>query len=154
MIAKSSAKGATSLGITAHFAACSGIGAILETRNLTRRVMGKFRGTSSAYRYTEARFWRLWGRAGPANRRPSVCSTDRDEPTGGTVYLDDREFRELPPRELRRRVGMVMQSACMFPGAAADNLRRGPRRRGEELSARGNHHEDGIAGFLIRIIVE
>lgn len=153
MIAKSSAEGATSLGITAHFAACSGIGAILETRNLTRRVMGKFLGTS-AYRYTEARFWRLWGRAGPANRRSSVCSTDWDEPTGGTVYLDGRDFRELPPRELRRRVGMVMQSAYMFPGAVADNLRHGPRQRGEELSGRGNHYEVGIAGFLIRIIVE
>ncbi len=153
MTAKSSAEGATSPGITAHFAACSGLGAILETRNLTRRVMGKFLGTS-AYRYTEARFWRLWGRAGPANRRSSVCSTDWDEPTGGTVYLDGRDFRELPPRELRRRVGMLMQSAYIFPGAVADNRRHGPRQRGEELSARGNHYEVGIAGFLIRIIVE
>jgi UDP-glucose/iron transport system ATP-binding protein len=39
-----------------------------------------------------------------------------DEPTGGTVRLDGRDYRELDPRNLPRRVGMVMQSAFLFPG--------------------------------------
>jgi putative ABC transport system ATP-binding protein len=57
-----------------------------------------------------------------------------DEPTGGTVLLEGRDYRQLAPRELRRRVGMVMQSAYLFPGTVAENLRFGPRQQGEELS--------------------
>lgn len=68
-----------------------------------------------------------------------------DEPSGGTVYLDGRDYRQLPPAELRRRVGMVMQAANLFPGTAADNLRFGPRQRGEEVSG------ETIAGLLERV---
>jgi putative ABC transport system ATP-binding protein len=56
-----------------------------------------------------------------------------DEPTGGAVLIDGRDYRELQPRELRRRVGMVMQSANLFPGTVAANVAFGPRQRGEEL---------------------
>jgi putative ABC transport system ATP-binding protein len=56
-----------------------------------------------------------------------------DEPTGGTVRLDGLDYRELEPRDLRRRVGMVMQSANLFPGTVAANLAFGPRQHGEGL---------------------
>jgi putative ABC transport system ATP-binding protein len=56
-----------------------------------------------------------------------------DEPTGGTVRLDGQDTRELPPRELRRRVGIVMQRAYLFPGTVAENLVFGPSQRGESL---------------------
>jgi putative ABC transport system ATP-binding protein len=58
-----------------------------------------------------------------------------DEPTGGTVYLDGRDYRHISPGELRRRVGMVMQAAYLFPGTIAENLRFGPRQQGEDLLA-------------------
>ncbi len=57
-----------------------------------------------------------------------------DEPTSGTVYVDGGDYRELPPRELRRRVGMVTQRPFLFPGDVASNLRFGPQQRGETLS--------------------
>jgi len=56
-----------------------------------------------------------------------------DEPTRGTVYLDGVDYRTIPPRELRRRVGMVMQFPYLFPGTVADNIRFAPRQRGEEI---------------------
>jgi putative ABC transport system ATP-binding protein len=56
-----------------------------------------------------------------------------DEPTAGTVLLDGKDYRTNPPQVLRRRVGMVMQSPHLFPGTVADNVRFGPRQRGEEL---------------------
>lgn len=56
-----------------------------------------------------------------------------DEPTAGMVYLDGVDYREIAPRELRRRVGMVTQRPFLFPGTVADNLRFGPRQRGVEL---------------------
>jgi putative ABC transport system ATP-binding protein len=57
-----------------------------------------------------------------------------NEPTSGTVYLEGHDYRELAPRELRRRVGMVTQQAFLFAGTVADNVRFGPRQRGEQLA--------------------
>ena len=68
-----------------------------------------------------------------------------DEPTSGVVYLDGQDYRQLPPRELRRRVGMVTQRPFLFPGDVASNLRFGPAQRGESIS------EEEIAGLLERV---
>jgi putative ABC transport system ATP-binding protein len=58
-----------------------------------------------------------------------------DEPTGGTIRIRGQDYRELAPRELRRRVGMVMQMAYLFPGTVAANIAFGPWQRGERLAA-------------------
>src|SRR5271167_411346 len=57
-----------------------------------------------------------------------------DEPTSGTVFLEGQDYRQFPPRTLRRRVGMVTQRPFLFPGNVASNLRFGPQQRGETLS--------------------
>jgi putative ABC transport system ATP-binding protein len=54
-----------------------------------------------------------------------------DEPTSGTVYIEGRDYRTMAPRELRRRAGMMMQHAFLFPGTVAANVRFGPSQRGE-----------------------
>lgn len=56
-----------------------------------------------------------------------------DEPTHGTVYLNDTDYRTLQPQELRRTIGMLMQQAYLFPGTIAKNIRFGPEQRGESL---------------------
>jgi putative ABC transport system ATP-binding protein len=56
-----------------------------------------------------------------------------DEPTGGTVLIDGADYRAITPPELRRRVGMVMQTAYLFAGSVAANIAFGPRQRGEQL---------------------
>jgi len=56
-----------------------------------------------------------------------------DEPTSGTVYLEGTDYRQIAPRELRRRVGLVTQTAYLFPGTIADNLRFGPQQQGKGL---------------------
>jgi putative ABC transport system ATP-binding protein len=56
-----------------------------------------------------------------------------DEPTSGTVFLENIDYRQIPPRELRRKVGMVTQQAFLFPGTVYRNLSFGPRQRGEVL---------------------
>lgn len=68
-----------------------------------------------------------------------------DEPTGGTVRLNGQDYRELAPQELRRRVGMVMQAAYLFPGTVAGNVAFGPRQCGVKLSA------EQIATLLQRV---
>jgi putative ABC transport system ATP-binding protein len=57
-----------------------------------------------------------------------------DEPTAGTVFVEGTDYRNIPPRELRRNIGMVMQRAYLFPGTVADNICFGPAQRGEKLS--------------------
>ncbi|MFQ3293573.1 MAG: putative ABC transport system ATP-binding protein [Halobacteriales archaeon] len=55
------------------------------------------------------------------------------EPTEGTVLLDGTDYRELPPQELRRRVGLVPQSPALREGTVAENVTVGPRLRGESV---------------------
>ncbi|MFO7919029.1 MAG: ATP-binding cassette domain-containing protein [Anaerolineae bacterium] len=57
------------------------------------------------------------------------------EPTAGQVCFQGRDYRELSPRTLRQRLGMVMQLPHLFPGTVTYNLRFGPRQFGKELSS-------------------
>jgi len=44
-----------------------------------------------------------------------------DEPSSGTVYLEGQDYRQIPPRKLRRRLGMVMQQPNLFPGSVMED---------------------------------
>jgi putative ABC transport system ATP-binding protein len=68
-----------------------------------------------------------------------------DEPTGGTVFVEGRDYRTMAPRELRQRVGMVMQTAALFPGTVGENLRFGPRQRGAAAS------DEAVASLLAQV---
>ena len=73
-----------------------------------------------------------------------------DEPTSGTVLLDGADYLTLNPRDLRRRIGMVMQRAFLFPGTIADNVRFGPKQAGKVLSDQSVEDllaQVGLAGF-------
>jgi putative ABC transport system ATP-binding protein len=57
-----------------------------------------------------------------------------DEPSGGQILLDGEDTRGIDPRDLRRRIGMVMQRPYLFPGTAAMNVGYGPAQAGVTLS--------------------
>jgi putative ABC transport system ATP-binding protein len=57
-----------------------------------------------------------------------------DAPTAGSVLLEGADTSEMDVHELRRRVGMVMQSANLFLGTVAENVHYGPGLRGERMS--------------------
>jgi len=46
-----------------------------------------------------------------------------DEPTSGEVVFDGRDYRQLPPPELRRKVGYLFQVPHLFSGTVAENVR-------------------------------
>lgn len=46
-----------------------------------------------------------------------------DDPLAGTITLDGRDIVDWTPRDLRRRVAMIFQTAPVFPGTVLDNLR-------------------------------
>lgn len=57
-----------------------------------------------------------------------------DEPTSGSIKIEGEDYHAIPPRILRRRLGMVMQHPFLFPGTVAQNLCFGPLSHGENLT--------------------
>jgi putative ABC transport system ATP-binding protein len=107
---------------------------VLSTSRLTREVGGKRIVDDISVEVFRGDVLAVFGPSGAGKSSFLRLLNRLDEPTGGTVLLEGRDYRQLAPRELRRRVGMVMQSAYLFPGTVAENLRFGPRQQGEELS--------------------
>jgi len=73
-----------------------------------------------------------------------------DEPSSGTVYFEGVDYRQIPPRELRCRVGIVTQRPFLFTGSVAENIAFGPRQRGEDLAVAGIDRlllQVGLPGF-------
>lgn len=50
------------------------------------------------------------------------CMNRLVEPDSGTIELDGRDIGGLDPRALRRRVGLVAQTATMLPGTVRENV--------------------------------
>jgi putative ABC transport system ATP-binding protein len=109
-------------------------GVILRTEGLSRAVQGELLldGINVAVRRGEV--LAVIGPSGSGKSTFLRLLNRLDEPTSGTVFLDSRDYREIAPPELRRRVGLVMQTPFLFPGTVGDNLRFGPRQRRRQES--------------------
>jgi putative ABC transport system ATP-binding protein len=118
---------------------------LLATRHLSRAVGGRCLVDDISVAIEPGEVLAVVGPSGAGKSSFLRLLNRLDEPTGGTVLLDRQDYRTVPPRELRRRVGMVMQMAYLFPGIVADNIAFGPRQRGESFSA------EQIAALLERV---
>jgi putative ABC transport system ATP-binding protein len=128
----------------------------LETKDLSRFVLGKALVDSVSVQVRQGEVLAVVGPSGAGKSSLLRLLNRLDEPTGGTVFLDGQDYHEIAPRELRRRVGMVMQSAFLFPGTIAENLRFGPRQHGRDLAAREIDallEEVGLEGFAGRDVM-
>jgi putative ABC transport system ATP-binding protein len=108
--------------------------AVLQAENLGRTVRDKVLVADASFEVRKGETLAIVGPSGSGKSSLLRLLNRLDEPSTGTVYLDDVDYRQIAPRELRRRVGMVTQRAFLFPGTVADNLRFGPRQRGEEFN--------------------
>lgn len=143
-------------GAPAGSAAHSGGDAVLETRNLSRSITGKVLVDDISLQVRKGTILAVVGPSGAGKSSFLRLINRLDEPTGGTVYLAGRDYKQLAPRDLRRRVGMVMQSAHLFAGTVAENLLFGPRQHGEDLPASeidGLLEEMGLEGFADRDVL-
>src|SRR5918996_1004230 len=107
----------------------------LETKNLSRAVVNKVLVSDISVQVQKGEVLAVVGPSGAGKSSFLRLLNRLDEPTGGTVLLDGQDYRAMAPRELRRRVGMVMQTAYLFPGTVAANIAFGPLQRHETLSA-------------------
>lgn len=56
------------------------------------------------------------------------------DPTGGAIYLDGQDLREVTLSSLRRQISLVLQDVFLFNGTVAENIRYGaPEATDEEM---------------------
>lgn len=108
----------------------------LETENLTRVVDGELIVDSVSVRVPVAEVTAVVGPSGAGKSSFLRLLNRLDEPTAGTVYLDGRDYREIDPLRLRRRVGFVPQAPALQSGTVADNVGIGDRLRDEPVDDR------------------
>ena len=106
---------------------------ILRTEHLTRTVAGRPIVDDISMQVQQGDLLAIVGPSGAGKSTFLRLLNRLDEPTSGTVYVNGRDYREIAPRELRRRLGMVMQTPFLFPGTVAENIRFGPRQQGEAV---------------------
>lgn len=118
---------------------------VLRAQNLSRAVETKILVDQAEFSVHGGMILGVVGPSGAGKSSLLRLLNRLDEPTSGTVFLDGRDYREIPPRELRCKVGMVMQRPYLFPGTVENNLRFGPSQRGQTLSS------ETIEGLLLRV---
>jgi putative ABC transport system ATP-binding protein len=117
----------------------------VETKNLSRAVVDKILVSDISVQVHKGEVLAVVGPSGAGKSSFLRLLNRLDEPTGGTVLLGGQDYRALAPQELRRRVGMVMQMAYLFPGTVAANIAFGPLQRHETVSP------EQIAALLERV---
>jgi ABC-type multidrug transport system fused ATPase/permease subunit len=90
----------------------------------------------------------LVGPSGSGKSTLLRCLNRLVEPTSGTLRFDGGDARSLDPRELRRRVALVMQTPVLFEGTVRDNLRIRP------ADAPGDLSEDRLRATLAEVGLE
>jgi putative ABC transport system ATP-binding protein len=131
--------------------------ALLRGEGLGREVEGRRLLDGVSFSVAEGDVLAVVGPSGSGKSTLLRLLNRLDEPTEGTVWLGGQDHRTLRPQALRRRVGMVMQAAALFPGTVADNVRFGPRQRGAELAddrLRTLLRQVGLPGFAERPVDE
>jgi len=126
----------------------TGSAPILRTEQLGRRVEGKTIVNDVCLEAWQREVLVIVGPSGSGKSSFLRLLNRLDEPTEGAVFLDGRDYQEIPPGELRRRMGMVLQYPYLFPGTVAENIRFGPAQRAEPVPA------ERISHFLERVGLE
>lgn len=105
----------------------------LVTENLTRIVDGETLIEDISVSIEPGEVLVIVGPSGAGKSSFLRLLNRLDEPTDGTVYVDGTDYRELLPRELRVRVGLVPQDSALVPGTVFENATRGLSLRGEPV---------------------
>jgi putative ABC transport system ATP-binding protein len=110
---------------------------ILRTEHVGRTVKDKILVQDATFELRKGEVLAITGSSGSGKTSLLRLLNRLDEPTSGTVFVEDIDYRNIEPRELRRKLGLVTQRPFLFPGTVADNLRFGPAQRGQTVSSEG-----------------
>jgi putative ABC transport system ATP-binding protein len=126
---------------------------VLQARSLTRIANGRTLVDDVSFEVRRGEIFGITGPSGSGKTSLLRLLNRLDEPTSGTVLLESMDYRSIPARDLRCRVGMVTQRAFLFPGTVAENVSFGPRQRGRALTPEaieGLLSRAGLQGFATR----
>ena len=126
---------------------------ILRAEHLGRSVDGKILVEDASFDLKKGEVLAVAGPSGSGKTSLLRLLNRLDEPTSGTVFVEGVDYRNIEPRELRRKLGMVTQRPYLFPGTVAENLRFGPAQRGESLDA-ANHRGTVEPGRTVRVTAD
>jgi putative ABC transport system ATP-binding protein len=115
---------------------------LLRAEHLGRKVGNKVIVDDVSFELHAAETLGILGPSGSGKSSLLRLLNRLDEPTSGTVFVEGVDYRSIAPRELRRKIGLVMQRPYLFSGTVEDNVRFGPEQRGEQVSS------DAIAALL------
>ncbi len=118
---------------------------ILRTEHLGRVVNEKVLVADATFEVRTGEVLAIVGPSGSGKSSLLRLLNRLDEPTSGTVYVEGIDYRQIQPRDLRRKLGLVNQRPYLFPGTVEQNLQFGPQQRGEILS------RDSIEQLLTRV---
>ena len=57
-----------------------------------------------------------------------------DSPSEGIIYLNNKDISTIPPRTLRKEIGMVFQLPALFSGTIEENIQFGPKLLKKEIN--------------------
>lgn len=106
---------------------------LLCVENLGYQIDGKNLLSDINFKISAGESVSIFGPSGAGKSTLIRLLNRLDEPTSGTVYLEGQDYRQIPPRTLRRRLGMVMQQPNLFPGTVGENIGFGPKALGKPL---------------------
>ena len=78
---------------------------MLATKHLSRAVGGKLLVDDISVQVEAGEILAVVGQSGAGKSSFLRFLNRLDEPTGGTVLLDGKDYKDIPTREFRRRVG-------------------------------------------------
>ena len=110
---------------------------ILECRNLGRELPSAAKRVllqNISFSLQTAEVLAVVGPSGAGKSTLLRLLNRLDEPTQGTVYFHNGDYREIPILTLRRSIGMVMQRAFLFPGTVGENIAFGPAQQGRSVT--------------------
>ena len=107
---------------------------VLQVERLSRTAGDRLILSDVSFSVNPAELLAVTGASGAGKSSLLRLINRLDEPCSGTVLLQGVDYRSLAPRELRRRIGMIMQRPYLFPGTVAANLQYGPAQRGKSLT--------------------
>jgi putative ABC transport system ATP-binding protein len=106
---------------------------VVRTEHLGRTIHDKILVQDANFEVCRGEVLAIAGPSGSGKTSLLRLLNRLDEPSTGTVFVEGADYRDIEPRELRRKLGMVTQRPYLFPGTVADNLRFGPAQRGQTL---------------------
>lgn len=106
---------------------------LLETERLTRLVDGTAVVDAVSVTVSRGEVLAVVGPSGAGKSSFLRLLNRLDEPSSGSVYVDGVDYRELSPRTLRQRIGLVPQQPSLVPGTVWENVVRGPTLRDEPV---------------------